>query len=614
LADSASKHILDIQVKLKDSAELQKLKSQLEALGFTAKKSKESFAGFDTGVSRLGGSMSGLSRPAAQAAQMFTVWSGSTLVALSSLNRLKFGILSFKAELIDLYFIGSMKMQALFKLMSLPGSAIKSFAEFERAVHGAQIAAIQAGASVAQANALIERSQKRALISAVDSAAIVKELYAAGYDTTQVDAMAEAMEVMSSVVRQSGLTIGQAVRGTAEGLRFMRNQLLDNMGATQNFGITLEKFAAKYNTTVDKLTNAQRRLALHDWILSEGKPYIKALAQLENDTSRKLEKLGITWSNFKIELGAGLAEPLEKLIDVLPQILAMFAKMLEMLAVTIVGFQTWYKIAHAIATLDYKALFGTKGFQYRGYSYGKEGMRTEDSGTFDSQIMREHFANVAAMQGLFEGFSMENMTALVSKIKAGSIGTRPPDVDKPEVDKDAEKQIEAIQSKLTHGLSSGISDALYNVFAGDQAKSLSELVLNFFRGIGRSITDILGNAIATALINSQLGKSLVGGLNSVVTSLGGLGGSKATVGGGGTLGATGGNNLTNTIAKMGSGGGSSLGSMSSNTYYINVNTKVSALDGADATKVLSRNSKVIASQLIDEINKSKKLSDRIRRG
>jgi len=607
LADSTSKHILDIQVKLKDSAELQKLKSQLEALGFTAKKSKESFAGFDTGVSRLGGSMSGLSRPAAQAAQMFTVWSGTTLTALNSLNSLKFGILSFKAELIDLYFIGSMKMQALFKLMSLPGSAIKSFAEFERAVHGAQIAAIQAGASVAQANALIERSQKRALIAAVDSAAVIKDLYAAEYNTTQIDKMAEAIEVMSSVIRQSGLTIGQAVSGTAEGLRFMRNQLLDNMGATQNFGISLEKFATKYNTTVDKLNNAQRRLALHDWVVSEGQPYIKALAQLENDTSRKLEKLNILWTNFKIELGAGLAEPLEAIIDLLPTVLAMFAKLLEQIALTILGFKTWSELLKAIGKQS-NPIWGT----YYDPATGK--LVFPEAGKSPVQVMEQHYADAAAIEGLYEGFG-KSMTTLISQIKAGSIGTKPPDVVKPEVDKDAEKQIEAIQSKLTHGMSSSISDALYNVFAGDQAKSLSELVLNFFRGIGRSITDILGNAIATALIESSLGKSLTKGLDSIVSSLGGLGASKANIGKGSTLGTTsGGSDLTNAISKMGSGGGSSLGSMSSNTYNINVNTKVSALDGADATKVLSRNSKVIASQLVDEINKSKHLSDRIRRG
>ncbi|MDP2683662.1 MAG: hypothetical protein Q8P20_01270 [bacterium] len=606
MADSASKHILDIQVKLKDSAELQKLKSQLEALGFTAKKSKESFAGFDTGVSRLGGSMSGLSRPAAQAAQMFTVWSGTTLTALNGLNSLKFGILSFKAELIDLYFIGSMKMQGFFKLLSLPGSAIKSFAEFERAVHSAQIAAIQAGAKVSEANALIERSQKRAILSATDSAAVVKELYAAGYDTTQIDKMQVAMESMAVVARQSGLTIGQAVRGTAEGMRFFRNQLLDNTGATQNFDITLKKFAARYNTTVDELNNAQRKLAIFEWITGEGAGYIAAMNQLENDTSRKLDRLNILWSNFKTELGAGLAEPLEAIIELMPTILAMFAKLLEQIALTVLGFKTWYEITKSLSPMYWRdrlidMIPGVPG-------------KTDPRKSY-MQVMEEHYANAAKIEGMYEGFAVEGMTDLVSKIKAGSIPVKSPEQDLTKPDKDASKQISEIQSKLTHGMSSSISDALYNVFAGDQAKSLSELALNFFRGIGRSITDILGNAIATALINSQLGKALSSGLNSVVDTIGGLGTSKANVGKGGVGTVSSGGDLTNALSGLRSGGsGSSLGSMSSNTYNINVNTKVSALDGADATKVLSRNSKVIASQLVDEINKSKKLSDRIRRG
>jgi hypothetical protein len=227
--------------------------------------------------------------------------------------------------------------------------------------------ASQAGGSADEMLAALQRATE----GTVSNAALISSanrgiLLGLGANAEQWEDLAEVARYRS---RAMGISMTQALNDIVTGLGRESRLILDNLGIIVDVEKVTSDYAATLGTTADKLTETQRKQALLNSVIEDGKAKIEASGGLTKDAADEVEALGAAWANLKEELGKQIAPVVIPIIQEITQVIVegdtglgryqadMNAKLTE-------GFVTTEQAA--AATLKYGNAWETVGTQVAG--------------------------------------------------------------------------------------------------------------------------------------------------------------------------------------------------------------------------------------------------------
>ena len=182
-------------------------------------------------------------------------------------------------------------------------AAVQAASEIQNAFIGLESIVKGQGRSFDGAKAFINSYIADGLVPAANAVTAYKNLLMRGYDTSQIEAIMNALKNSAAFGRQSSLTVGQAVQSAAEGLKNENSILVDNAGVTKNVSMMWKDYAASIGTGVGSLTQAQKRQAEFNGIMYETRFQMGDAAKLSNTYSGRISALGVSFQNLKVAIG-----------------------------------------------------------------------------------------------------------------------------------------------------------------------------------------------------------------------------------------------------------------------------------------------------------------------
>jgi hypothetical protein len=165
-----------------------------------------------------------------------------------------------------------------------------------------------------KAKSFIESYTKDALIAKQEAMTAYKLLASRGYEQSQITDILSRLKDSAVNDRQGSLSLGEAVRSAAEGLKNENSILVDNAGVTKNVSKMWETYAKIIGTTTDKLTDAQKRQAEYNGIMQETAYQVGNAAAYATTGAGQFEQLKLAWEEFKVAFGETLAPELGALV------------------------------------------------------------------------------------------------------------------------------------------------------------------------------------------------------------------------------------------------------------------------------------------------------------
>lgn len=208
-----------------------------------------------------------------------------------------------------------MKMAA--KISEFSTDSIKSYNDVISSNMGLQSILEAQGKSFSQAQTFINGYIQDGLVPLQDATTAYKNLVSRGYDDKQIGNLMNRLKDAAAFGRQSGLSIGDAVRGAAEGLKNENSMLVDNAGITKNVAKMWEEYAATIGTTRDKLTLAQKRLAEYNGTMEESKFQTGDAAKYADTLAGQMAALDAKMIALSASLGSVFAPMLQTIIPYL---------------------------------------------------------------------------------------------------------------------------------------------------------------------------------------------------------------------------------------------------------------------------------------------------------
>lgn len=118
------------------------------------------------------------------------------------------------------------------------------------------------------------------LVSTFDAADGLKNLLARGFDLQQAVTVLNRLGEAAAFGRASHLSLSEAIRTAAEGLRQERSELVDNAGVQRNVAQLWADYAKELGVATTQLTLAQKIQAEYLGILRETEPMVGDIARL----------------------------------------------------------------------------------------------------------------------------------------------------------------------------------------------------------------------------------------------------------------------------------------------------------------------------------------------
>lgn len=122
-----------------------------------------------------------------------------------------------------------------------------------------------------------------------------------------VEGMTTLMEIARLKGQNMGLTTTQAFNDIATGIGRGSPLILDNLGITIKLGEAQENYAKELGKTVAEMTDAEKKQALLNAVLKEGKAELAATGDVALTASEQLQKMGADMDNMKSAIGEALA-------------------------------------------------------------------------------------------------------------------------------------------------------------------------------------------------------------------------------------------------------------------------------------------------------------------
>ena len=168
--------------------------------------------------------------------------------------------------------------------------AVEEAKQLEDALTGLRSIAINSGNDFNKIEEAAKSLASDGLIPLTNVAASLKNLLSAGLDADQAIEIFQVFRDSAAFARQGSLSLGEAVEGATQGLKNQLSTLLDNAGITKNISVLYKEYAATIDTTVGRLTEAQKVQALYTGLIREGQifqgDYNKLLLTFSGAVSR----------------------------------------------------------------------------------------------------------------------------------------------------------------------------------------------------------------------------------------------------------------------------------------------------------------------------------------
>lgn len=167
---------------------------------------------------------------------------------------------------------------------------------------------------VNQAKKFLESYTKDGLIPMQDAYTAYKSLASAGYDNKQTESILQNLKDAAAFGRQGSLSMGDAVKSAAEGIKNENSVLVDNAGVTKNLSIMWDEYAASIGKTTANLTEEEKRLATVNGLMRETAFQTGDAAKYTNTLAGAKAALNAQTKMLSSALGSVLAPVLMKLI------------------------------------------------------------------------------------------------------------------------------------------------------------------------------------------------------------------------------------------------------------------------------------------------------------
>lgn len=158
---------------------------------------------------------------------------------------------------------------AIQKVVSEVKKLTDAYAENEAAQMGLSSILTAQGKDLNAAKAWLKSYTKDGLIPMMDAYTAYKSLAAAGYSDEQTQSILTNLKDSAAFNRQGSMTMGEAIKSAAEGIKNENSILVDNAGVTKNLSVIWDEYAASIGKTAATLTDAEKRIATTQGLMRE---------------------------------------------------------------------------------------------------------------------------------------------------------------------------------------------------------------------------------------------------------------------------------------------------------------------------------------------------------
>lgn len=158
---------------------------------------------------------------------------------------------------------------AIQKVVSEVKKLTDAYAENEAAQMGLSSILTAQGKDLNAAKAWLKSYTKDGLVPVMDAYTAYKRLAAAGYSDEQTQSILTHLKDSAAFNRQGSMTMGEAIKSAAEGIKNENSILVDNAGVTKNLSVIWDEYAASIGKTAATLTDAEKRIATTQGIMRE---------------------------------------------------------------------------------------------------------------------------------------------------------------------------------------------------------------------------------------------------------------------------------------------------------------------------------------------------------
>ena len=218
---------------------------------------------------------------------------------------------------------------AMRAIVSAVSTAIEAYNEYASALVGLRSLAEGTGQSMAELQEAVESLTADGLMTAADAASALKNLLARGFSAEEAIDMLERLKDAAAFGRQASLSLGEAVRSAAEGIKNENSILVDNAGVTKNVSVMWKEYAASIGKTVDSLTLAEKRQAEYNGIMAETKYQVGDAAKYAAEFAGQQAALEAATLRVSQAFGSVMADALTPLYEALTPIVQAIADFIE---------------------------------------------------------------------------------------------------------------------------------------------------------------------------------------------------------------------------------------------------------------------------------------------
>ena len=199
-----------------------------------------------------------------------------------------------------------------------------AYAENEAAQMGLSSILTAQGKDLNAAKAWLKSYTKDGLIPMMDAYTAYKRLAAAGYSDEQTQSILTNLKDSAAFNRQGSMTMGEAIKSAAEGIKNENSILVDNAGVTKNLSVIWDEYAASIGKTAATLTDAEKRIATTQGIMRETAFQTGDAAKYSNTLAGAQAALKAQTKMLSSALGSMFAPALQQCI---PQVTALLERL-----------------------------------------------------------------------------------------------------------------------------------------------------------------------------------------------------------------------------------------------------------------------------------------------
>lgn len=213
---------------------------------------------------------------------------------------------------------------AIQKVVSEVKKLTDAYAENEAAQMGLSSILTAQGKDLNAAKAWLKSYTKDGLIPMMDAYTAYKTLAAAGYSDEQTQSILTNLKDSAAFNRQGSMTMGEAIKSAAEGIKNENSILVDNAGVTKNLSVIWDEYAASIGKTAATLTDAEKRIATTQGIMRETAFQTGDAAKYSNTLAGAQAALKAQTKMLSSALGSMFAPALQQCI---PQVTALLERL-----------------------------------------------------------------------------------------------------------------------------------------------------------------------------------------------------------------------------------------------------------------------------------------------